>query len=222
MNDFLDALKNRLNSPLFGYFGLALLAFNWKAIFFLLAQNGDVLPRISFFEEHTTALSLVLWPALFSLCFSLLYPWLQLLVASLTAKPNEMKELIQVGSEHKLLLKRKQLEEARSSLLATAEQELIDRAKRDQELDALQSEELREKLRSELEQLRSERDSLREEKQSPLARHKDLMDIASLYRQRGAEAKSMSEEEEFKRRARELEEQAHQLLLKSGIVSTQS
>jgi hypothetical protein len=219
MNDFVDALKSRFNSPVFGYFGIALFAFNWKAIFFLLAQTGDVLPRITFFEQNTSAFSLTVWPGLFALGFSLLYPWLLLLVASLTSKPNVMKELIQVNSEHRLLIRRKQLEEARSSLLATTERELIERAKRDQELEGLQNEELRDRLRTELEQLRSERDSKREEKPSPMARHKELMDVAHAYRQRGAEAKTMSEEELFKQRARELEDQAHQLLMKSGIIS---
>ncbi len=219
MNDFLDALKARLNSPLFGYFGLAFLAFNWKGIFFLFAQKGDVVPRIQFFEQNTSVHSMFTWPILFSLCFSLIYPWLLLVVAALTAKPNELKDLIQVKTEHELLMHRKKLEEVRSNLLENTERELIERAKRDQELDALQNDELKNKLRLELEQLRFERDALREEKQTPVARHKELMDIASTYRQRGADAKTLVEEEEFNARARELEEKAHQVLVTSGLAS---
>jgi hypothetical protein len=219
MNDLIEALKTRLSSPLFGYFGLALLAFNWKAFFFLFVQEGDVLGRIQFFEEHTTAYSLGIWPLSFSFAFALLYPWMIFLVAWMTSRPIEMKDMVQASSEHTVLLRRKQLEDARSSLLASAELELIERAKRDQELDEFQNEELRGKLKAELEQLRAERDSLREKSQSPHARHNELMDIAGSYRKRAAESNNYDDRERFIERARVLEEQAHQLLTNSEIMN---
>lgn len=221
MNDLIEALKNRLSSPVFGYFGLALLAFNWQGFFFLFVQDGDALTRIHFFEEHTNFQSLVILPLSFSLGFSVLYPWLFLVVTWMTAKPIELKDMVQASSEHKLLLQRKRLEEARSNLLVNAERELIERAKRDQELDKLESEELRGRLKSELELLRTERDAFRENSQSPAPKiqHKELMDIASDYRKRAEETKSYSDEAQFTDRARELEDQAHQILVKSGIIT---
>jgi hypothetical protein len=220
MNDLLEALKNRLNSPLFGYFGLALLAFNWRAFFFLFVQDGDVIGRIQFFEQNTTLNSLLIFPLSFSFLFAVIYPWLLFLVAWVTAKPVEMKDMVQASSEDRVLLRRKQLEEARSSILASTEMELIERAKRDQELDKLQSEEIRNKLKMELEQLRSERDSLRENGKSITlhARHKELMDIAGTYRKRAEESNSYDDKESFLQRARELEEQAHKLLLNSELM----
>jgi len=221
MNDLIEALKTRLSSPLFGYFGLALLAFNWKAFFFLFVQDGDVLGRIQFFEEHTTVYSLGIWPLSFSFAFALFYPWAIFLVAWMTSRPIEMKDMVQASSEHTVLLRRKQLEDARSNLLASAELELIERAKRDQELDKLQNEELRGKLKAELEQLRTERDSLRTNSNSPSthARHKELMEIAGTYRKRADESSSQSDVQRFLARARELEAQAHQLLTNSEIMS---
>lgn len=217
MNDLVEALKNRLNNPLFGYFGLALLAFNWKAFFFLIVQDGDVTGRIQFFQQNTTPNSLLIFPLSFSLLFAVTYPWLLFLVARVTAKPVEMKEMVQAGSEHKVLLRRKQLEEARSSILASAEMELIERAKRDQELNKLQSDEVRNKLKAELEQLRVERDSLREDGRSIHARHKELMDIAGTYRKRAEESQTYDDKDKFFERARELEEQAHRLLMTSEL-----
>lgn len=223
MNDFIDALKTRINSPVLGYFGFAVLAFNWQAFFFLFVQDNDVPQRIQFFEQNTTASSLIGWPLTFSLSFSVLYPWITLFVTWLSAKPMELKEVIQANSEHKILVRRKQLEEARSKLLANAEVELIERAKRDQELDMVQNEELRQKLRAELDQLRAERDSSKEATKSPnlspQARHKELMDIADTYRQRSESPKvSVDDRERFRRRARDLEEQAYKSLFQSDFI----
>lgn len=223
MNDFIEALKARLNSPVLGYFGLALLAFNWQAFFFLIAQEGDVLARIQFFEQHTSTTSLIGWPLAFSLLFSVSYPWVLLLVTWFSAKPTELKDMVQASSEHKVLVRRKQLEDARSSLLANAEHELIERAKRDQELDKLESEELRQRLRSELEQLRAERDSARDGNRSPTmspqSRHKELMELAATYRAKGEDPKiSISERHTFTDRARQLEEKAYETLIQSELI----
>lgn len=223
MNDIIDAVKARFSSPVFGYFGLSLLAFNWKGFFYIFFQEGDALSRIQYFEQQTSLQSLAAWPLLFSLAFSVCYPWVLYVVAWLTAKPTELKDMIQARSEHNLLLKRKQLEDARSSILANAELELIERAKRDQELDSLQSDAVREKLKSELEQLRAERDSAREGGQSvaPQARHKELMEIASTYRKRSEDSTNFDDQQDFLQRARELEEEAHNTLVKSGILGAQ-
>lgn len=221
MNDLIEALKNRINSPVFGYFVLALLAFNWKAFFYMAVQKGDALIRIQFFEQNTTTFSILIWPLAFAIGFAVCYPWLTFVVIWLTARPTELKDLVQANSEHRLLVRKKQLEDARSSLLANAELELIERAKRDQELDNLQNENLRKKLKSELELLRTERDSLRETQQSapPLVRHKELMDLANSYRSRAENPSgSISDRERFYTQARQLEDQAFQMLKMSGVL----
>jgi len=223
MNDFIEAVKTRLNSPILGYFGLALVAFNWQAFFFLLVQQGDALARIQFFEQHTSTTSLVVWPLAFSLLYSAIYPWVLFLFTWLSAKPTELKDMLQVNSEHKVLVVRKRLEEARSNLLADTEKELIERAKRDQELEKLQSEELRQKLKSELEQLRAERDSAREGTRPPLmtpqSQHMELMELAATYRAKCEDSTISSiERHKFSERARELEERAYEALMQSDLV----
>lgn len=221
MNDLIEALKNRINSPVFGYFVLALLALNWKAFFYMAAQKGDAIIRIQFFEQNTTTFSIFIWPLVFAIGFSICYPWLTFIVTWLTARPTELKDLVQANSEHRLLMRRKQLEDARSSLLANTELELIERAKRDQELDNLQNEELRKKLKSELELLRTERDSLRETQQSepPLVQHKELMELASSYRSRAENGNiSVGDRERFHTQARQLEDKAFQILKTSGVL----
>ena len=216
MEEIIKALRVRLSNPVFGYFALALVACNWDGLFYLFFQSGDASARIEYFEAHSNPTTLLIKPVGFALVFSLIYPWLVFVISRLTAKPVELKDILQATSEHKLLLKKKELEDARSGILASAERELIERAKRDQELETLTDEDLRNRLKSEIDQLRTERDALRKS-ESPSdsfhPRYKELMEVAGQYRTRSGDPSiSISEREAFLRRARELEELGYQML----------
>lgn len=214
MKELVDALKERFSSPLFGYFGLLLIALNWEAWFYLFVQQGDAANRIQYFEEHTTAWSVIFWPLVLSFSISALHPWITLCVAWLTVKPIEIHEMIQATSEHALLLKKRELEDARSNLLASAENELIDRAKRDDEINLLQNQELRDSVREELAKLRAEREALRAgtPSQSPQVNYRDLFDIAEKYRTRAENTTSDQERAYYRQKASELENQAHRMI----------
>jgi len=213
MQDIIEAIKARLNSPLLGYFLLSILAWNWSAFFYLLVQDNEVLGRIQYFQSHTSIYSLVTWPLTTSFLLALIYPWVIFVIAFLTSKPNELKETIQANFEHKLLIERKKLEEARARLLASAESELIERAKRDQELDELQSDELKSKLRVELEQLRAERDSFKNKNRNLIEEHKQLMDISEMYRNRAKQTNDFIDSNKLIKQAQEIEEKAAKLLM---------
>ncbi len=79
----------------------------------------------------------------------------------LCIKPTELKNTLQAQSEHQLIIKQQELEDARTRLLSSTEDELIDRAKRDAELAEIENKEIREKLESEINSLRKERDEIR-------------------------------------------------------------
>ena len=213
MQDIIEAIKARLNSPLLGYFLLSILAWNLSAFFYLLVQDNEVLGRIQYFQSHTSIYSLVTWPLTTSFLLALIYPWVIFVIAFLTSKPNELKETIQANFEHKLLIERKKLEEARARLLASAESELIERAKRDQELDELQSDELKSKLRVELEQLRAERDSFKNKNRNLIEEHKQLMDISEMYRNRAKQTNDFIDSNKLIKQAQEIEEKAAKLLM---------
>ncbi len=208
MDDLIEALKARISSPVLGWFSLAVLALNWKAFFFLVVQDGDVLGRIQYFEANTRVDSLTLWPLLLAVVFAALYPWIILLLGWLTTKPVELKEMLQARSEHKLIMEKKQLEEARSRLLADREFELIERATRDQKVEELDNEGLKNKLKAELDQLRAQSDSSKN-----FERHKELMEIATSYRTKADKPGERVEDRElFLERARELEDEAYNLI----------
>lgn len=93
--------------------------------------------------------------------YAVTYPWVQYVFVFLGVKPTSLKNNLQARSEHSLLIEKQKFEDARNELLKRTETELIERAKRDSSLDQIENEDVRETLKSEIEQLRRERDSIR-------------------------------------------------------------
>lgn len=161
MKDIVEEIDSRIRSPLFGYFIFSLVAINWAEFFYLILGNSDVPERIGYFQERTNILTLVIYPFLIAAAYAVIYPWLQYVFVFLGIKPTSLKNNLQARSEHSLLIEKQKLEDARNELLKKAETELIERAKRDSSLDQIENEDVRETLKSEIEQLRRERDSIR-------------------------------------------------------------
>lgn len=161
MKDIIDEIDSRIKSPLFGYFIFSLIAINWEQLFYLVVDNGPVSERIAYFHDGTDSLSLFLYPFLLASAFSILYPWLHYIFIFFGTKPTDLKNSLRAQSEHKLLIKKQELEEARSEILKSAETELIERAKRDVELRKIKDEKIREKLQFEIDQVRKESDEIR-------------------------------------------------------------
>ena len=110
--------------------------------------------RIDYFDNHTTFYSLILGPAIIAICGAITYPWINALFLFLCKKPTELRNSIQALAEHSLLVKKQELEEVRSALLQRKEQEIIQRAKRDEELESLEDTEMKEKVKDEINRLR--------------------------------------------------------------------
>jgi len=161
MKDIINEIDSRIKSPLFGYFMFSLIAINWAPLFYLIMDAGPVSERIKYFRQGTDSFSLFLYPLLVASVYSIGYPWLHYLFIFLGTKPTELKNSLQAESEHKLLTKKQELEDARSEILKSAEKELIERAKRDVELSEIDDEKVRGELESEIVQLRKERDKMR-------------------------------------------------------------
>lgn len=197
IKEIIETMSTRIRSPLFGYYFFLLLAINWKAIFYIFAADVSVKERIIYFETDTDLSSLILIPILFASIGIVAYPWINYFFLNLCKKPTELRNNIQAQSEHALLLKKQELEELRSELLSGKERELIERAKRDQELGEIEDSDIKEKIQSEIEQLRNERDSLSNtthEETSELD-YKHVSDLIKLYNERADLARSQGEYE---------------------------
>ncbi|NQY26226.1 MAG: hypothetical protein HRT92_03510 [Piscirickettsiaceae bacterium] len=163
MKEIVDAIGTRIKSPYFGYSILAFIALNWREIFLILLSESAPQARILEFDQATSFSSLLGLPLLIGALVALLTPWVKLIFEYSSKKPIELIDVLKLEAQHKITIKQAQLEQSRTDFFAIKEKELIERARRDEEVSAIANEETKEKLSIELEQLRNERDKLSHE-----------------------------------------------------------
>jgi len=161
MKEIIEALNSRVRSPLFGYFVLAFIFINWRALLLLWLADEDIEMRIELFCFYTNYSSLLLYPALFAVFGAVAYPWINLFFLRLAHKPAIHKNSLQITTDHERLMQQTKLESLRNNMFAKKEEGLIEQAKRDQEVQSIEDDKLRKRLEKEIESLRKERDDLK-------------------------------------------------------------
>jgi len=162
IKEIFEVFHSRIKSPLFGYATLSFILINWKPLIYLLLSKATMIKRISYFEENTSYTSLLILPIVFAIVCSVIYPWVNYFFLILCKKPTDLRNSIQAQSEHTLIVEKQKLENARNAFFADQEKELIERAKRDQELENIDNQDTKKKVQSEIEQLRAKRDQMTE------------------------------------------------------------
>ena len=160
MHDVLDAISARIKAPYFGYALLAFIGLNWRGMFLLTVTSGSHQERLAAFDAQTSLWSLVVLPLLVGGIVTLVSPWVRLGFGLLSKRPFEHIDNLHLDSEHKKTIRKTQLEQSRSAFFASKESELIERAKRDEEVLEIEDEQLKEKLKREIDALRRERERM--------------------------------------------------------------
>lgn len=160
MQDVLDAISARIKAPYFGYAILAFIGLNWRGIFLLSVMKGSPQERLAAFDAQTSTWSLIVLPLLAGGLVTLASPWVRLGFGVLSRRPFEHMDNLHLDSEHKRTLRKTQLEQSRSAFFASKESELIERAKRDEKVLQIEDEQLKEKLKAEIDALRREREEM--------------------------------------------------------------
>lgn len=163
MKELVDAISTRIKSPYFGYVILAFFAMNWRGIFLLLFTNSNPQDRLSAFDSLTNVWSLLFVPLAIGALVAATAPWILYVFEYISQKPFELTDSLRLEAEHKALIKQAQLEQSRTEIFSIRESELIQRAKRDEEVANIADEEAKEKLQSEIDELRRARDRLSSE-----------------------------------------------------------
>ena len=161
MKDLLDSIGNKVKSPIFGYTLLATSLINWKPIFYLLISSENVIDRFSYFDSHTSIFTLLVIPLSISIFGLLVQPWMSFIFLYIAQKPTYLRDVLLIDSEHELNIKRQKLEATRGHLLAQQEEELIERAERDSQIEEIGNQPTKEKLKGEIEELRRTRDKMK-------------------------------------------------------------
>jgi len=160
MKELFDAVTTRIQAPYFGYSLLAFVGLNWRGLFLLVMLDASAEERISAFEQETTIGSVVFFPLLIGTLLAVLTPWSRYIFEYLSQKPFALRDQLQLNADHQRTIQQTKLEQARSELFGQKEQELIERAKRDEEIAAIDDEDVKIRLSKELATLRAERDRL--------------------------------------------------------------
>ena len=163
MNDVIDAVTSRFKSPYFGYALLAFFALNWRGIFLLIVTDGTPNERLTAFDSVTDNYTLFLFPLITGAFVASTSHWVSLLFGKLAQNPLERIDNLHLELENKKIIRQTELEQSRSTLFGIKEKELIDRAKRDEEVAEITDESVKEKLSEDLGRLREERDKLNDE-----------------------------------------------------------
>jgi len=159
MKDLVDAVSSRVKSPYFGYAVMSSIALNWHEYFLLAFAEENARQRLLEFNNATNSWSLLILPLLIGFAIAFASPWVRLFYDWVSKKPFELHDFMKLEAQNKITIKEAELEQARNELLAVKESELIERAKRDEEISSIANEETKEKLSKDIEQLRRERES---------------------------------------------------------------
>lgn len=154
MSEILEALASRIKSPLFGYVFFAFIIANWKPLFYLWISTTAVVDRFEYFDENTSPVSLLLVPLAAGVITSIAYPWVNVVLIWVNHFPTDLRNYLQANTENKFLMEKQRHEIVRKNYMALREDELIERAKRDQELEQIEDEAKREKLKEQLHEIR--------------------------------------------------------------------
>lgn len=159
MKEVFEAVESRIKSPYFGYAVIAFFALNWQGVFLLLVSDGTAIERIAEFEKETSTLTLLVLPLIVAALVAASTHWVKYIFERVSSKPLELIAELSLEAEHKRTIKQTELEQSRAKLFEVKEQEIIDRAKRDEAIAEL-DDESKKKVEAEIEQLRKTRDQL--------------------------------------------------------------
>jgi hypothetical protein len=156
MKEVFEAIKNRINTPYFGYSILAFIALNWRGFFYLIFTKGTPDERLDTFDLHTSLASLIIYPLIIGGLIAISFHWLRYFFSKMEIKPRQLYENIQLEAENNKIIMQTQLELTRAESLKLKEEELIDRADRDNKVANIENPEIQNRIKDELNTLRKE------------------------------------------------------------------
>ncbi|MGY0310950.1 hypothetical protein ACV4QK_03515 [Alteromonas macleodii] len=155
MKEVFTAINDRIKTPYYGYALLAFFALNWRAIFVLFVSQGSATERLAAFDSNTSFTQLLVIPLVIGLFISLINPWLKVLFSWIEKIPRQIYANSISDEEHNKLKYQIKLRVERDALEKVEEDKLISRAKRDSEIESIEDESVKQKLKSDIEEVRN-------------------------------------------------------------------
>lgn len=156
MKDLLDAINTRVKEPYWGFFLLSFIAFNWRGLFLLCFATGTAQEKLDLFDSETTFTSLIILPIITALIVLLITPWLKVCFGKIMRIPYEILNTQELNREHKYISEKTKLEDSRAQAIANKEIKLIEKARRDEDIESINNQNVKENLKREIEEVRAE------------------------------------------------------------------
>ena len=150
LKEAVDTIFYRAKSPLFGSIILSFVAWNWKPFVYLIWADRPIRARFLYFEQNID----VMYPLLIGLLLFAIAPIGKLLGSVVAEYPTHLMRMRQLKYDNLYETRKLQLENKRNRVLGEAEQQLIEQAKRDIEVEAI-PEDKREGLQKQIDELRT-------------------------------------------------------------------
>lgn len=93
IKSLIDSSKERIKTPITGAFIISFIAYNWKAILFLLFSTSAIEDKLAFISYKYCSLSALLWPIAIAIAYSILVPYLMMFIESVNKKAKQKRQI---------------------------------------------------------------------------------------------------------------------------------
>jgi hypothetical protein len=148
IKEIFEAMGQRVRSPFYGYTALSFILINWKPLYYICFSGESAEAKFTFFDADTDHWDLYVLPLVFGILAALLSPYLSNFGSWWATKPINARRLRETNAAHEIMQAKNRWTVERENERALYEQSLIEQAKRDQEIAAIEDEEVRTSLES--------------------------------------------------------------------------
>jgi len=148
LKELAETAVDRLKNPALSSIVISFFALNWKALFYVCFANGkSPEQRFQFFDDHTSFLSLLVFPVLVGLLAAIAISLFKVIVALISEHPENWLNQSRRRNQHRLKLAEQkfQLEEEKQKRIAERNQEAVEiKAKQERQKAIIEEQKLRE------------------------------------------------------------------------------
>jgi hypothetical protein len=151
INQLKEAITERVKSPFLGSILLAFIAFNWKAIFYVIFADKTVVEKFAYWDLYTSTNTKLLYPIIAGSVFALVIPYISSLFAFLIEWPISKSRIRDENTAHKIAIQKirnqQKLENEREEVVAS-------KVRQEEELEKIKDKDIRAAVKENLNEIK--------------------------------------------------------------------
>lgn len=93
IKSLIDSSKERIKTPITGAFIISFIAYNWKAILFLLFSTATIEDKLTFVSYKYCTFYAILWPVVIAVSYSVAIPYLMMFIEEVNKKAKHSRQI---------------------------------------------------------------------------------------------------------------------------------